>query len=71
VLVLAEPLVEKVLGEGTVPDSTFPAAELIGKSYAEPFPGMAENSGVFRVIPGDFVTTEDGTGLVHIAPAFG
>ena len=71
VLVLAEPLVEKVLGEGTVPDNTFPAAELIGRSYAEPFPGMAENSGVFRVIPGDFVTTEDGTGLVHIAPAFG
>ena len=45
VLILAEPLVEKVLGEGTVPDNTFPATELIGKSYAEPFPGMAENSG--------------------------
>lgn len=27
--------------------------------------------GAFRVIPGDYVTTEDGTGIVHIAPNFG
>ena len=36
--------------------------------YAQPYQG-AENA--FRVIPGDFVTTEDGTGIVHTAPTFG
>ncbi|MBN8866574.1 MAG: isoleucine--tRNA ligase [Solirubrobacterales bacterium] len=70
-VILAEPLVEKVLGEGVEPTRLFPATDLIGREYAAPFPGMAENSGVFRVIAGDFVTTDDGTGLVHIAPAFG
>jgi len=70
-LILAEALVEKVLGEGVVPGKTFKGSELVGESYGEPFPGMAENSGRFVVIAGDFVTTDDGTGLVHIAPAFG
>ena len=70
-LILAEPLVEKVLGEGTGITAKIPAADLLGRSYSAPFPGMAENSGHFVVISGDFVTTDDGTGLVHIAPAFG
>lgn len=70
-LILAEGLVEKVLGEGAAPDRTFKGSELIGDRYEEPFPGMAENSGRFEIIGGDFVTTDDGTGLVHIAPAFG
>jgi len=70
-LILAEPLVEKVLGEGTAIFEKLPAADLLGLEYEAPFPGMSETSGVFRVISGDFVTTDDGTGLVHIAPAFG
>ncbi len=70
-LILAEGLVEKVLGEGAAAERTFKGSDLIGSGYAEPFPGMAENSGRFTVISGDFVTTDDGTGLVHIAPAFG
>ncbi|MGK2955371.1 MAG: isoleucine--tRNA ligase, partial [Solirubrobacterales bacterium] len=70
-LIVAEPLVEKVLGEGVEVLERIPAADLLGLRYVEPFPGMAETSGVFKVINGDFVTTDDGTGLVHIAPAFG
>ncbi len=70
-VIVAEPLVEKVLGEGTEIAERIPASELLGRRYAEPFPGMSETSGRFRVIGGDFVTTDDGTGLVHIAPAFG
>ncbi|HTU15551.1 MAG TPA: isoleucine--tRNA ligase [Solirubrobacterales bacterium] len=70
-VIVAESLMEKVLGEDSTIVEMIAADELIGRRYAAPFPGMAENSGVFRVISGDFVTTEDGTGLVHIAPAFG
>ena len=56
------------------------AAPLV-KSYAEAHPEKCFKSGIdyfveladqaFRVIPGDYVTTEDGTGIVHIAPTFG
>ncbi|MGB0119848.1 MAG: class I tRNA ligase family protein, partial [Solirubrobacterales bacterium] len=70
-LILAEPLVEKVLGEGTAISEKVTAADLLGLEYEAPFPGMSETSGAFKVISGDFVTTDDGTGLVHIAPAFG
>ncbi|HRV59747.1 MAG TPA: class I tRNA ligase family protein, partial [Solirubrobacterales bacterium] len=70
-LILADKLIEKVLGEGVTAERTFKGEELLGLGYEAPFPGMAENSGVFRVISGDFVTTDDGTGMVHIAPAFG
>ena len=35
------------------------------------FPWVNPGEGAFRVIPGDYVTTEDGTGIVHIAPTFG
>ena len=70
-VIVAEPLMEKVLGEDSTMVEMLSADDLIGRRYAAPFPGMEENSGVFEVIGGDFVTTDDGTGLVHIAPAFG
>jgi len=70
-VILAEALIEKVLGEGVTASETFKGSDLVGSRYCAPFPGMAENSGKFEVIEGDFVTTDDGTGLVHIAPAFG
>jgi len=71
-LVLAEALVERVLGEGAEVLDRFPGSELVGTRYAGPVFALAdrERSG-YPVIAGDFVTTEDGTGLVHIAPAFG
>jgi isoleucyl-tRNA synthetase len=71
-LILAEPLVEKVLGEGVEIVDRFPGSELVGRSYEGPVFELADRErGGFPVIAGDFVTTEDGTGLVHIAPAFG
>ena len=46
-------------------------SELVGLTYEQLFPWVNPGEGAFRVISGDFVTTEDGTGLVHIAPTFG
>ncbi len=45
--------------------------ELVGLEYEPLFPWVNPGEGAFRVIPGDYVTTEDGTGIVHIAPTFG
>ncbi len=46
-------------------------AELAGMEYEQLIPWVHPGPGAFRVITGDFVTTEDGTGIVHIAPTFG
>ncbi|HKA67300.1 MAG TPA: isoleucine--tRNA ligase, partial [Solirubrobacterales bacterium] len=71
-LILAEPLVEKVLGEGAEIVDRFPGSDLLGRAYRGPLFVLSDRErGQFPVIAGDFVTTEDGTGLVHIAPAFG
>jgi isoleucyl-tRNA synthetase len=45
--------------------------QLIGTLYEQLIPWVNPGDGAFRVIAGDFVTTEDGTGIVHIAPTFG
>jgi isoleucyl-tRNA synthetase len=71
-LILAEPLVERVLGEGAEIAERLSGAELVGREYAGPVFELEEApSNAFRVVSGEFVTTEDGTGLVHLAPAFG
>jgi isoleucyl-tRNA synthetase len=71
-LVVADALVERVLGEGAEVLARFPGSELLGLGYSGPvFRRSDRDSQWYPVIPGDFVTTEDGTGLVHIAPAFG
>jgi isoleucyl-tRNA synthetase len=71
-LILAEALVEKVLGEGVEIVERLQGAELVGRSYSGPAFDLSDRqAGGFPVVAGDFVTTEDGTGLVHIAPAFG
>jgi isoleucyl-tRNA synthetase len=72
VYVLAGALVERVLGEGAEILERFPGRELIGGRYGGPIFNLSDREGGgFPIIAGDFVTTEDGTGLVHIAPAFG
>jgi isoleucyl-tRNA synthetase len=72
VLIVAEALLERVLGEGAEVLDRFPGSDLVGRSYRGPIFRLADREpGGFPVIAGDFVTTEDGTGLVHIAPAFG
>jgi isoleucyl-tRNA synthetase len=76
-LILAEPLVEKVLGEGVEIVGSQPGSDLVGRRYEGPLfelgDGGPSGAGAepFQIVAGDFVTTEDGTGLVHIAPAFG
>jgi isoleucyl-tRNA synthetase len=45
--------------------------DLIGKTYTQLLPYVTPRAPAFRVIAGDFVTTEEGTGIVHIAPTFG
>jgi isoleucyl-tRNA synthetase len=72
-VILAEPLVGKVLGEGAEVLDRFPGTELVGSAYRGPVFALSDGgpANAFRVLAGDFVTTEDGTGLVHIAPAFG
>jgi isoleucyl-tRNA synthetase len=52
---------------------TKPGKDLIGIVYEPLFPYFADAAaqGAFRTYPGDFVTTEDGTGIVHTAPGFG
>ena len=59
----------------------FSGSDLVGIAYEQLFPWVKPvdkigdkivvNENGFRVIPGDYVTTEDGTGIVHIAPTFG
>lgn len=52
--------------------ATFKGSELIGKKYAPLFPFFEERKNdAFKVLAADFVSTEDGTGIVHIAPGFG
>ncbi|HET8862518.1 MAG TPA: isoleucine--tRNA ligase [Solirubrobacterales bacterium] len=72
ILVLAEPLVERVLGEGVEIVGRLRGADLVGRQYKGPVFALADREpAAFPVVAGEFVTTEDGTGLVHIAPAFG
>ncbi|MFI9026004.1 isoleucine--tRNA ligase [Streptomyces sp. NPDC053560] len=70
-LVVAEQLVEKALGEGwTTTGQTFTGREMERWAYERPF-GLVELEGANFVVNAEYVTTEDGTGLVHQAPAFG
>lgn len=61
-------------GDKLVPFSVvgeWKGSELAGMKYEQLIPWVNPGEGAFRVITGDFVTTEDGTGIVHIAPTFG
>ena len=46
-------------------------ADIVGIEYEQLIPWANPGEGAFKIIPGDYVTTEDGTGIVHIAPTFG
>jgi isoleucyl-tRNA synthetase len=74
VAILAEALVERVLGAAAEVLERFPGSALVGTHYEPPFPFIgAEKYGPkgHTVLPADFVTAGDGTGLVHTAIAFG
>ena len=49
----------------------YKGSDLVGLRYKQLFTWVKPNEGALRVVAADFVTTEDGTGIVHIAPTFG
>jgi isoleucyl-tRNA synthetase len=69
-VVIADDLFARVLGDGWHVADRFRGEELVGAKYQRPF-CLIEIPDAHIVVPGSFVTTEDGTGLVHLAPAFG
>ncbi|HUG40463.1 MAG TPA: isoleucine--tRNA ligase [Longimicrobiales bacterium] len=74
-LIVAEALVERVFGEDARVRRTWPAAELIGLRYRRPLDlvdvDADQAAAGWKVVGEDFVSADDGTGIVHIAPAFG
>lgn len=74
-VILAKALLQNYFGEKKITNFSIVGeccgADLIGIEYEQLIPWINPGDGAFRVISGDFVTTEDGTGIVHIAPTFG
>ncbi|MBO7077032.1 MAG: isoleucine--tRNA ligase [Bacteroidales bacterium] len=72
--IVAEALVGTLFG-GKVPFEVLPGSvkgrDLVGMRYEQLIPWFQPDGDAFRVIPGDYVSTEEGTGIVHIAPTFG
>jgi isoleucyl-tRNA synthetase len=69
-VVVADALFARVLGEGWHVVERLTGRELAGATYEPPF-RLVDIPDAHRVVPAGFVTTQDGTGLVHLAPAFG
>ena len=68
------PLEEYKQGDKLIPYkiiAEYKGSDLLEMEYEQLIPWVYPGDGAFRVIPGDYVTTEDGTGIVHIAPTFG
>ncbi|AMO61658.1 Isoleucyl-tRNA synthetase [Mycolicibacterium phlei] len=59
------------LGEEPEVLATFSGRDLLETRYVPPFPYFADTPNSFRVLPAEFVSTDDGTGIVHMAPAYG
>ena len=72
-LVVAEPLFAAVLGEGWTVEATITGADMERWTYQRPFELVAfpEDVATHFVVLADYVTVDDGTGLVHQSPAFG
>ena len=71
VYILAKDLADKVLGEDYEIVKEFKGEELLGVKYEQLMPFAKVEGKAFEVIHGDYVTLTDGTGIVHIAPAYG
>lgn len=71
IYVLAKDLADKVLGEDYEIVKEFKGTELLGTKYEQLMPFGKVEGKAFEVIHGDYVTLTDGTGIVHIAPAYG
>ncbi len=70
-ILMAKALVGTMFKEAPEVIQEFKGSELVGIEYEQLIPWVNPGEGAFRIIPGDYVTTEDGTGIVHIAPTFG
>ncbi len=71
-LIVAQALVRRVFGEDAQVLGSLQGWELVGRHYESPvFALTGRETGGAPVLAADFVTTDDGTGIVHIAPAFG
>ncbi len=70
-LVMAAARVEAVLGATAEVVGPVPNSELVGRHYERPFDFLTIDPSANRVVEADFVTVEDGSGIVHLAPAFG
>ena len=70
-ILMANALVETMFKEAPEVVAEFKGKDLVGIEYEQLIPWVNPGEGAFRIIPGDYVTTEDGTGIVHIAPTFG
>ena len=68
---MAKALVETMFKEMPEIIAECKGSDLVGIEYEQLIPWVNPGEGAFRIIPGDYVTTEDGTGIVHIAPTFG
>ncbi len=74
-LLLASALVERAVGANATIEKSFPGKELLGKKYKPLFDfldlGKESGKNAYVIVPADFVTTEDGTGVVHTAVMYG
>ena len=70
-ILMAKALVGTMFKETPEVIAEFKGSELVGIEYEQLIPWVNPGEGAFRIIAGDYVTTEDGTGIVHIAPTFG
>ena len=59
------------LGEEPEILATYRGADLLGVRYLPPFPYFMDAANSFQVLPADFVSIQDGTGIVHMSPAYG
>ncbi|TPG32259.1 isoleucine--tRNA ligase [Mycolicibacterium hodleri] len=59
------------LGDEPTVLGSYRGSQLLGTRYVPPFPYFMDSPNAFRVLPGEFVTDDDGTGMVHMAPAYG
>ena len=69
-IVIASALKEKNFPDAAL-KGVIKGSELVGMKYTPIFDYFSEHENAFQVLAGDFVTTEDGTGVVHMAPGFG
>ncbi|HEY8109061.1 MAG TPA: isoleucine--tRNA ligase [Patescibacteria group bacterium] len=70
-LIVAESRLEHTFGKGAKVLRTISARQLVGKQYAAPFPVAGLEGKHYRVVADASVTADEGTGVLHVAPAFG